>query len=221
MKHAITGSDDELVLPHGRNWFSRAVDDPARIYYWPIVGRLYRKRVLACLKHCTGGDKILEIGFGSGVTFLTLGKKYGEIHGVDLHAPVNRLQDLFRSQGVNCLLRNGSALALPYPDEYFDTVLLISILEHLTPGDVRLASREIRRVLKRGQPVVYGVPVERPLMRLAFFLLGYNIRKHHFSTETQVSEAMREVFVDGRIETLSSPFGPIYQVGKFWTPPPS
>ena len=62
--------------------------DPLRFYYWPIIGSLYRRRVALCFSECSGGDKILEIGFGSGVTFLNLHEKYKEIHGVELNTSI-------------------------------------------------------------------------------------------------------------------------------------
>ena len=75
---------------------------------------------------------------------------------------------------------------------------------------------EIRRVLKPGGQAVYGVPVERPLMVLAFRLLGYDIRRHHFSTEEDVSAAAGSVLEQAKlVQMRSTPpvFGPIYEVG--------
>ena len=60
--------------------------DPIRFYYYPIIGRLYRKRVEMCLGELSGGEKILEVGYGSGLTFLNLTQRYREIHGIDLDA---------------------------------------------------------------------------------------------------------------------------------------
>ncbi len=39
--------------------------DPIRLYYSPFFGPLYRRRVEMCLEECAGGDKILEVGFGT------------------------------------------------------------------------------------------------------------------------------------------------------------
>jgi hypothetical protein len=78
--------------------------------------------------------------------------------------------------------------------------------------------REIRRVLKPGGQMVYGVPVERPLMVFLFRLLGHNIRDEHFSTEKDVSkaasEAMRETSVKQMMGTPGFT-GAVYEVGHF------
>lgn len=44
---------------------------------------------------------------------------------------------------------HGDVTALPFADKSFDTVVSSDCLEHLTPGDVRLALKEIHRVTKR------------------------------------------------------------------------
>lgn len=196
-------------------------NDPIRFYSWPFFGPLYRRRVEQCLAECRGGRRVLEIGFGSGVTFLNLRALYDEIHGLDLTANVADVAALFARHGVTTHLRTGSVLDMPYEADTFDTVLLISILEHLQPTEQVPAFTEIRRVLKPGGQVVYGVPVERRLMQIGFRLLGYNIREHHFSTERDVRDAAVKVLRRERIVPLYSSLrllGPVYEVGHFVKP---
>jgi SAM-dependent methyltransferase len=192
--------------------------DPIRFYYWPVLGSLYKRRVELCLEQCSGGKRVLEIGFGSGVTFLALNKMYQEIHGLDLTASSAEIASLFRSRGIDTHLSTGDVLDMPFADDYFDTVLLISILEHLRPDQLVTAFREIRRVLKQNGQVVYGVPVERPLMAFFFKVLGYDIRKFHFSTERDVSGAGEQVLDKVGITAMHARpalLGPVYEVGHF------
>ncbi len=193
-------------------------DDPIRFYYYPIIGQMYRHRVELCLNECIGGEKVLEIGFGTGLAFLNLAEKYKEIHGIDLTADIIKVAIAFQEIGVTTYLKNGNILDLPYPDNTFDTVLLISILEHLQPGDQEQAFSEISRVLKPHGQVVYGVPVERPFMVTMFKLLGYDIRKAHFSTEKNVSDAAFKIMKKERIVQMRSTpplFGVVYEIGHF------
>jgi ubiquinone/menaquinone biosynthesis C-methylase UbiE len=201
-------------LPRGEY---AAVDhhDPLRFYYWPVIGQLYQRRVKMCLNECAGGKRILEVGFGSGLTFLNLHDIYDEIYGLDLKAPVGEVAEMFKRRGVETKLINGSVLEMPYEDGFFDTVLLISILEHLKPEELNQAFSEIRRVLKKGGQVVYGVPVESPFMVFAFRMLGYNIRLHHFSTEKEVRSSAASFFGEVRVEPLKTFMGPVYEVGHF------
>jgi ubiquinone/menaquinone biosynthesis C-methylase UbiE len=193
-------------------------DDPLRFYFHPLFGPAYRRRVELCLEELAGGERVLEVGFGSGLSFLNLRELYREIWGLDLTANTDEITELFRREGIETHLQNGSVQSMPYPDGFFDSVLLISILEHLKPEEQPGVFREIRRVLKPGGQVVYGVPVERPLMVFLFRVLGYDIRQHHFSTEKDVAGAAMQVFGPGTLKTMRAPtrLGPaVYQVGCF------
>jgi ubiquinone/menaquinone biosynthesis C-methylase UbiE len=193
-------------------------EDPIRFYHWPIIGGLYRRRIELCLAECHGGERVLEVGFGSGVTFLNLHTMYAEIYGLDLTASVEEVAAVFAARRIQTDLRCGDVLNMPYANSTFDTVLLISILEHLNPDRQSAAFQEICRVLKPGGQVVYGVPIERPLMVFLFRLLGTDIRQEHFSTELDVANAAEAVFKRVRRVQMRGPlslFGPVYEVGHF------
>ena len=193
-------------------------DDPLRFYFWPIIGRMYRRRIELCLAECTGGQCILEVGFGSGVTFPNLNDSYQEIHGLDLNVSVEDVAAVFRTKQIETRLQNGSVLSMPYEDDFFDTVLLVSVLEHLKPSEQAQAFREIRRVLKPEGQAIYGVPIERGVMVLMFRVLGCNIRKHHFSTEKDVFNAADSVLDKVRVvqmQSIPSLFGSVYEIGHF------
>ena len=193
-------------------------DDPIRLYKLPVIGNMYRKRIELCLDECIRGERVLEIGFGSGVAFLNLHDLYDEIHGLDLTSDVEAVSRVFTANGVITFLKRGNVREMPYPDDLFDTVLLISILEHLKPEEQLPAFHEIRRVLKPGGQVVYGVPVERPLMTFMFRLLGYDIRLHHFSSEKQVEEAASALLQRIRVHSMKGTpplLGAVYEIGHF------
>ena len=187
-------------------------------YYLPFFGYMYRHRVELCLAECKGGDNILEIGFGSGLTFLNLNAMYKKVHGLDLTCDIEQVSQVFASHGVYPNLKNGDILKMPYEDDQFDTVLLISILEHLKAHELEQAFSEINRVLKPGGQVVYGVPVERPFMVFMFRILGYDIRDHHFSTEKDISQTagrfLKKISVQA-MKAFPSFFGDVYEVGHF------
>jgi ubiquinone/menaquinone biosynthesis C-methylase UbiE len=208
----------KLKLLSKEDYVSGGKFDPIRFYFWPIIGRMYRKRVELCLAECNGGERVLDIGFGSGVNFLNLNELYKEIHGLDLTAKVGLVVENFKKYGLQPKLLNGNILNMPYPDNYFDSVLLVSILEHIKPDEQLTAFREIKRVLKSGGQLIYGVPVEQPFMVFSFRLLGVNIREHHFSTEEDVSNAAQNVMEKVRLVDMNNPLPlmkPVYQVGHF------
>ncbi len=193
-------------------------DDPIRFYSLPIIGALYRKRVELCLAELNGGDRVLEIGFGSGVTFFNLSKLYDEIFGLDLTASIEKITTFFRHRGIETQLKRGNIFDSPYPDNFFDAVLLISILEHLKTSEQYKAFKEITRIVRPGGQVVYGVPVNQPLMTLAFRLLGYKIHDLHYSTEKHIHEVAQKFLQGNKIIRMSGPLGlprNIYEVGSW------
>lgn len=192
--------------------------DPIRYYYWPVFGKMYSRRVEMALEACTGGERVLEIGFGTGLAFPNLHDMYKEIHGLDLTADIDAIDSVFKPFNIPLHLKKGNVLDMPYQDNYFDTVLLISILEHLKPHNLNQAFREIKRVLKPGGQVVYGAPVERPLMVFMFRVLGHDIRDHHFSTEKDISHTAACYFKKVSVQAMKaipSFFGNVYEVGHF------
>ena len=205
------------LLPY-HNYRGVKHDDPLRFYYYPVIGTLYRRRVELCLAECKGGLRILEVGFGSGATFLNLSKIYTEINGLDLDASITDVYEVFKAKGIETSLLNGSVTSMSYPDNYFDTVLLISILEHLKPNELSTAFSEIHRVLKPGGQAVYGVPIESKFMVFMFYLLGFNIRQHHFSTDIEVYNEANLFFNKIKVIKMRGllPILPyVYEVGHF------
>jgi len=193
-------------------------NDPLRFYYWPIIGKMYRRRMEICLAQCSGGQRVLEVGFGAGVTFLNLNELYREIYGLDLNAPIEEVAAVFRTMGIETHLQNGNVLSMPYENDFFDTILLISILEHLKPAEQLQAFREIRRVLKPKGQVIYGVPIERRFTVFIFRLMGCKIREHHFSTEKDVFNTADSVLEKVRVvqmQGVPSLLGLVYEVGHF------
>lgn len=192
--------------------------DPIRYYYWPVFGSMYRKRVELALEQCTGGMRVLEIGFGTGLAFLNLSEMYQELHGVDLTVNIPEVKSVYDELGIQTHLKQGDILELSYPDGHFDTVLVVSTLEHLKPRELEQAFSEIYRVLKPGGQMVYGTPVERHFMVFMFKILGHDIRKEHFSTEKEIAKAAHRVFQEGKVLQMKSippMFGVVYEVGDF------
>jgi ubiquinone/menaquinone biosynthesis C-methylase UbiE len=208
----------ELKLLPIREYAGVNRNDPIHLYKYPLLGAMYRQRVEMCLDECRGGERVLEVGFGAGVTFLNLHELYEEIHGLDLTASVDDVSAVFAARQIATHLKRGNVLQMPYADDYFDTVLLISILEHLKPAEQEQAFSEMRRVLAPGGQVVYGVPIERRLLGVMFRVLGYSIRDLHFCTEKDVAAAAERALHKVRIVQMRSTppiFGAVYEVGHF------
>lgn len=169
-------------------------EDPLRLYYSPLVGRFYHRRVDVAMSLIGKGRRVLDVGFGSGTSFLELNARFDNIHGLDMHQYGGIIKEIYGREGVDVRLSEGSILDPPYEDNYFDAILAISILEHLQPADLPRVMVQASRLLRPGGIFVIGMPGLNSMMSAAFRVLGYDISKHHFSSPHQALEAAGKVF---------------------------
>jgi SAM-dependent methyltransferase len=115
-------------------------------YHWGVRGVLARLEIKP-------GERILEVGTGSGALVRDLARRTGganPIVGVDFNAYLlDEASALATAEGVasSIAFQAGNAEALPFPDEAFDVVFTCTVLE-LCDADRAIA--EVYRVLKPG-----------------------------------------------------------------------
>lgn len=104
------------------------------------------------------GKTILEFGCGDGLNTVVLANRDAKVIALDLSAELLNITrkrvEANGCDGVEYLV--GSAHALPLPDESVDVVFGMAILHHL---DLEIASREVRRVLKKGGRGIFEEPM--------------------------------------------------------------
>ncbi|MGI6368075.1 MAG: class I SAM-dependent methyltransferase [Anaerolineae bacterium] len=97
------------------------------------------------------GQRVLDVGCGLGLYVSQFSALGMEAHGIDVDA-----ERVAIAQRTNPLIRQGSAEALEYPDNYFQLVFSNEVLEHV--DDDRQAVREAYRVLAPGGAMAMFVP---------------------------------------------------------------
>ena len=115
----------------------------------------------------TPGMRVLDVGCGRGEILRHCMRLGAEVHGVDYAQVAARLS----RDAVNAERAGGSypplpagvsradAKFLPYPNGYFDRVLMFDVVEHLHPWELQQAMLEVRRVLKDdGRFIVHTAP---------------------------------------------------------------
>lgn len=118
------------------------------------------RRILNMIASTRG--KILDVGFGEGFIEELLSKYLNyEICGIDISKiAVERIKKKIKGD-----FRMGSILNIPFPDNFFDVVLVIEVLEHISPKRVLKAYKELSRVLKKKGLLIVSVPLNEDLRR--------------------------------------------------------
>ena len=125
---------------------------------------LYNKYILPKFLNCACGSKpinyqrqkvvplakgkVLDIGIGSGLNIPFYNSdKIDQVIGIDpSHELIELAKELANDSKASIELVIGSAESIPYPDNFFDTVLLTYTM--CTIPNVSIANKEIWRVLK-------------------------------------------------------------------------
>jgi len=140
---------------------AREIYDRASAVY-DVVG--YRsiglKRQGISVARLKEGDKVLEIGFGTGQILLELAREVGErgeVHGIEispkmLERAMGRVKKYGLSNRVS--LRLGDARRLPYDDSTFDVVFNSYMLDLIDTPEIPQILSEFKRVLKPGGRLV-------------------------------------------------------------------
>lgn len=136
-------------------------------HWWYRGRRLIIRAELDRLPPLPAGARVLDAGCGSGRTLEEL-EDYGEVYGIELEPGA---AEVARSRGHG-EVREGRLEELPWPDECFDLITCLDVVEH-TPND-RAALAELRRVCKPGGWLLVTVPAYQSLWSL------HDEANHHY-----------------------------------------
>jgi ubiquinone/menaquinone biosynthesis C-methylase UbiE len=150
-----------------------------------LIIHLMKSQVLMDVPNIPGG-KALDIGCGCGELLLWL-KNHGwsEVHGVEISRNAAKLAN---EHGLNVFC--GELQNTHYPDNYFDFISLIHVLEHM--HDPMLTLKEISRILKSDGLLVVGVPnfdsyENKVFGKYQSFMEEVPRHLYHFSKRTMTS----------------------------------
>lgn len=175
--------------------------DPIKYYRRPLVGQLFCERINLGLRLLPAKTYpcALEIGYGSGGLLLLLSQMAAELHGIDLDANPEPVNQVLKDRGCQATLRQGSVYDLPYGVNSFDLIVCFSVFEHL--HDFPRALQEVHRVLKPGGLFLLGMPTVSRMMGVFFHAIGHGtIDDIHVTTPAMVTGA----FTNAGFQLVSS-----------------
>jgi SAM-dependent methyltransferase len=138
---------------------------PAALFTTPVAGRLVR------FAGIRPGEKVLDVGTGTGVVAITAARSGAEVTGLDLTPAL--LEEARENSRIalieNIVWTEGDAEDLPYADASYDVVL--SQFGHIFAPRPEAAVSEIRRVLKPGGRFAFAAwPPEHFVGRVFMFI---------------------------------------------------
>ncbi len=158
---------------HSRRGRVDQMFDDSAIYYDKInsimsfgSGRWYRRTALK-RAGMSKGDRILDVGAGTGVVSLLAQEIVGDEGYVVAVDPSQGMLDVAKANGVKNI-HKGLGEDLPFPDNEFDMVTMGFALRHTS--DLRSLFREYKRVLKPGGKILI-LEITRPESSIAKLLL--------------------------------------------------
>lgn len=144
--------------------------DHADWNYRPHLGWLQKQRFRLGVRLLPAhSQRLLEIGYGSGILMPELSQHTAELYGIDPHPFPAEVAAKLQQHGIEASLTTGSAERMPYPDAHFDSAIAVSSLEFVP--DIEAACREIVRVLQPGGRLIVIVPGHSPVLDLGLRLL--------------------------------------------------
>jgi ubiquinone/menaquinone biosynthesis C-methylase UbiE len=153
-----------------------------------------------------GPTSVLDVGCGEGVVTERLARLLAPAQVLGVDADEAHLTEEWRSRSAdNLSFATGSAYELPFPDDGYDLVCAIEVMEHLErPRD---ALAEMARVARRA--LLLSVPNE-PSWRISHLLAGRNLRALG-NTPGHINHWSKRAFAElvsdyGRIEEAAGVF---------------
>ncbi|HXW55468.1 MAG TPA: methyltransferase domain-containing protein [Candidatus Cybelea sp.] len=142
---SITGDRNRYLPAAGRDWALPLYDPLQR-----LLGGDAARRPLLDQAVLAPGQRVLDIGCGTGTLAALLKSLYPEVHVVGLDPDPKALARAGRKAaraGFSIRFDRGFSGELPYADASFDRVFSSYMFHHLNAGDRQKTLREVRRVL--------------------------------------------------------------------------
>ena len=194
----IASTERRYVPAAGRDWRLPLYDPITK-----LLGVDRTRRRLIDQAELTPGQRVLEIGCGTGSVLVAVGRRHPAVDLVGLDPDpkaLARAERKARRAGVAVRLDRGFSDALPYEDCAFDRVLSSFMYHHVPAGEKSAMFHEIHRVLKPGgrlELVDFAGP-ERAQGFFARMLHAHHLMKDNaearvlaLSTEAGLSNAVR------------------------------
>lgn len=164
-------------------------------YSFPIkYVQLYRFKILTKLLGDTIYPKLLEAGTGSGIFLPELARHCEKLYACDIHSYFENIDQILKQfQISNYELKSQSIEKTDYPDNCFDVIVAVSVLEFV--DNLESAITEIKRILKNDGFFITICPMQSKLLDSILSLYTNKKPKEEFGeSRIYVTKALEENF---------------------------
>ncbi|NIM95770.1 MAG: methyltransferase domain-containing protein [Anaerolineales bacterium] len=152
--------------------------------------------------HLDASSQVLDIGCGSGNTACYIAEVYGSrVYGIDIsEVMIAKANERAKQHGLTERLefRVGDVFNLPFEDDWFDVVIVESVLTPL-PGDKVQAMREMVRVVRPGGLIGANEGTVDPMSPPEFMAL---LEQHPATYGYFTPESLRSLFEESGLEVV-------------------
>lgn len=133
-------------------------------YEFPIkYVQLYRFKTIIKLLGSKKYGHLLEVGTGSGIFLPELARHCEKIYACDIHPHFEEIDKLAKHYKFNNYeLKSQSIEKTDYPDDHFDVIVAVSVLEFV--DDLQVAIDEIKRILKKDGIFLTICPMQNKML---------------------------------------------------------
>lgn len=102
-----------------------------------------------CSNHLAGGCSVLDLGCGGGRNSHFLAQQGFEVYGMDIsETAVDLCRKRFEKFNLKGSFKQGDFTSIPLEDSFFQGIVCIAAIDHVTLSGAEAAVREMRRILK-------------------------------------------------------------------------
>lgn len=130
------------------------------------------------------GQKVLDVGCGSGVFMIDFAKRGAFVVGVDYSQKMldiaKKELDIFKIPKSKYILKKADATKLPFAHNEFDLIIATGLTDYLTDQEDQIFLQEAARVLKKNGTLIVSFPVENSPFSFVRSGVGLKIRQKVF-----------------------------------------
>lgn len=129
---------------------SKLEDNWTKVPYDDVVRLFKNSAVKEYNKTHTEKQKLLELGFGSGINLLHGAIQGYDVYGIDISEDaINYAKNLFQKNNMHASFYNASTDNMPFEDNFFDVIMESGLLVCLDKNQYLNTISEIQRILKK------------------------------------------------------------------------